>query len=78
MKVQVEVPVANADGKTVKLTHDRATGKVQLEAPAMFRRPEVRLTDLARAVLELQVSEPARTGSGVGEMNGQAAEGVIG
>lgn len=53
-KTTVEIPLANKDGKSVKLELDHNTHAVAITLPITLSVPRVDVNALARAVYELQ------------------------
>jgi hypothetical protein len=56
VKITVEVPIANRDGKHLKLHYDVDAGEVRIESPVMLATPVVRLAALQDAVGDLQAA----------------------
>lgn len=64
MKVEVQVPVRNAEGKHLTLKADTETGEVEMVSPVMFKAPKVHIDDLRGNVNELFQMVMARDGDG--------------
>lgn len=57
MRVQIDVPVANKEGKSIALTLDTDSGEVKVETPVgMMRTPVVTLDALEQGVAELKAA----------------------
>lgn len=62
MKITVDVPVENIEGKSVRIELDSDTGLVAWRPPATFKTALVKLDELHRALGQLQAAADPPSG----------------